>query len=68
MPCCLAAAITPTTTGEVMRGFGTTFDLETGRVRHWFSGPDGVKKWADASELVPDELRPDYDDEREDET
>ena len=51
-----------------MRGFGTTFDLETGRVRHWFSGPDGVKKWADASELVPDELRPDYDDEREDET
>lgn len=45
-----------------MRGFGTTFDLETGRVRNWYSGPDGVKKWADTGELVPEECRPDYDD------
>ena len=45
-----------------MRGFGTTFDLETGRVRHWYRQADGVEKWADTGELVPDERRPDYDD------
>ena len=49
-----------------MRGFGTTFDLETGRVRHWFSGPDGVQKWADTSELVEPEARRADDDNEED--
>lgn len=49
-----------------MRGFGITFELQTGRVRNWYSGPDGVKKWADTGELVPDERRPDYDDNEED--
>lgn len=49
-----------------MRGFGTTFELQTGRVRNWYSGPDGIKKWADTGELVPDERRPDYDDNEED--
>ena len=47
-----------------MRGFGTTFELQTGRVRNWFSGPDGVKKWADTGEVVPDERRP-YDNDNE---
>ena len=49
-----------------MRGFGTTFDLETGRVRHWFSGPDGVKKWADTGELVEHEARRADDDNEAD--
>lgn len=30
-----------------LRGFGVTFDLETGRSRMWYVGADGVKRWAD---------------------
>lgn len=30
-----------------LRGFGVTFDLETGSVRQWYVGADGVKRWAD---------------------
>ena len=30
-----------------MRGFGFTLDIATGRTRRWYSGADGVKRWAD---------------------
>jgi hypothetical protein len=30
-----------------MRGFGFQVDIVTGTVRRWYSGPDGVQKWAD---------------------
>lgn len=33
-----------------LRGFGTTYDLETGRARNWYVGADGVKRWADNDE------------------
>lgn len=49
-----------------MRGFGFTFDIERGVSRSWVSGPDGIKKWADTGELVPDERRPYDDNEGED--
>lgn len=32
---------------RLLRGFGMTLDLETGRVRNWYVGADGVKRWAD---------------------
>lgn len=28
-------------------GWGTTYDFETGRTRHWYMGRDGVKRWQD---------------------
>lgn len=28
-------------------GFGTRFDLATGRARAWYMGRDGVQRWAD---------------------
>lgn len=38
-----------------LRGFGTTYDLETGRARNWYVGADGVKRWADNDEPVQPE-------------
>lgn len=32
---------------STLRGFGTTFDLTTGRARNWYVAGDGVKRWAD---------------------
>ena len=37
-----------------MRGFGKRFDVETGSVRDWVVGDDGVKRWADNNEEVTD--------------
>jgi hypothetical protein len=31
----------------VLRGFGMTLDLETGRMRNWYVDREGVKRWAD---------------------
>lgn len=30
-----------------MRGFGFQLDIASGRVRNWYSGADGVQRWAD---------------------
>lgn len=30
-----------------LRGFGTTFDLQTGAARSWYVGADGIERWAD---------------------
>lgn len=35
-----------------LRGFGTMIDLVTGRMRNWYAGTDGVRRWADNDELV----------------
>lgn len=35
-----------------LRGFGVTVDLATGRMRNWYSGADGIKRWADADQPV----------------
>ena len=35
-----------------MRGFGFQYDCVTGRTRNWYSGPDGIKRWADNGEDV----------------
>jgi hypothetical protein len=31
----------------VLRGFGMTLDLETGRMRNWYVDREGVQRWAD---------------------
>ena len=33
-------------------GFGTTYDLRTGRARAWYTRRDGVKRWADNDQPV----------------
>lgn len=33
-------------------GFGTTYDIRTGRSRAWYMRGDGVKRWADNDETV----------------
>jgi hypothetical protein len=38
-----------------LRGFGTTFDLQTGRIRNWYVDREGVKRWADDDSEVRDE-------------
>lgn len=45
-----------------MRGFGYTLDTQTGVVRSWYSREDGVRRWADTTELVEPESRRDDDD------
>jgi hypothetical protein len=30
-----------------LRGFGFTFDTQTGRIRNWYLDDNGVKRWAD---------------------
>lgn len=30
-----------------MRGFGFQLDVASGRVRDWYSGADGIQRWAD---------------------
>jgi hypothetical protein len=35
-----------------LRGFGTTFDLQTGAARSWYVGADGIKRWADNDQPV----------------
>lgn len=37
---------------SALRGFGVTFDLETGRSRMWYVGADDVKRWADTDAPV----------------
>lgn len=32
---------------STLRGFGMTLDLTTGRMRQWYVGEDGVRRWAD---------------------
>ena len=39
-------------TEMTLRGFGFTLDLETGRMRQWYCGADGVKRWADNDKPV----------------
>lgn len=36
----------------ILRGFGMTFDTQTGVVRRWYVGSDGVKRWADNDQPV----------------
>jgi hypothetical protein len=36
----------------VLRGFGMTLDLETGRMRNWYVDREGVKRWADDDSTV----------------
>lgn len=43
----------------VLRGFGMTLDLETGRMRNWYVDREGVKRWADDDSEVRDGSRGD---------
>ena len=36
----------------ITRGFGTTFDLASGRARTWFVGADGMKRWASTGQPI----------------
>ena len=38
-----------------LRGFGFTFDVQTGRTRNWYIDPEGVKRWADDDSPVEPE-------------
>lgn len=33
--------------GGSLRGFGATFDLQSGTSRSWYVGRDGIERWAD---------------------
>jgi hypothetical protein len=35
-----------------LRGFGMTFDVQSGSVRNWYIDGEGAKRWADNDELV----------------
>ena len=35
-------------------GFGITVDLERGIARRWVLGRDGIKRWLDTGEVVPE--------------
>lgn len=37
-----------------MRGFGMQLDIESGTMRRWFVGADGIKRWADNDTPVND--------------
>jgi hypothetical protein len=39
------------------------FDLETGGMRNWYIGADGVKRWADTEEPVEGESSGRYGDD-----
>jgi len=36
----------------ITKGFGMTLDMQSGSMRNWFIGRDGVKRWADTQEPV----------------
>jgi hypothetical protein len=36
----------------VLRGFGMTLDLETGRMRNWYVDREGVQRWVDDDSAV----------------
>lgn len=38
--------------GRSLRGFGVTVDLATGRMRNWYAGADGIRRWADTDQPV----------------
>ena len=35
-----------------LRGFGLTFDTQTGGMRNWYIDGEGAKRWADNDEIV----------------
>jgi hypothetical protein len=39
-----------------LRGFGITYDLQTGKARHWYMGSDGIKRWLDNDQPVEKSL------------
>ena len=46
--------MTPTTHAQEtrIRGFGFTFNPETGACRNWYVGDDGIKRWLDNGQPV----------------
>lgn len=36
-------------------GFGMELDLQTGRVRRWYVGRDGIQRWADNDQPVKEQ-------------
>lgn len=37
-------------------GFGMELDLQTGRVRHWYVGRDGIQGWAGNDQPVKEPI------------
>lgn len=35
-----------------LRGFGFLLDIQTGQIRQWYVGADGIKRWADNDQPV----------------